>query len=66
MSPRRSIISREAFLDGYGPMARTEIEPTLAIYRLLFSLEVWCWYQQFGEVEKFPPLVDDMERLLRC
>ncbi|WP_257166583.1 phosphotransferase family protein [Bradyrhizobium sp. SRS-191] len=56
---------RDAFLDGYGPIARSEIEPTLAVYRLLFSLELWCWYQQFGATDKLSPLIDDIERLLR-
>ncbi|MGJ5204789.1 phosphotransferase family protein [Bradyrhizobium sp. HKCCYLR20261] len=54
---------REAFLDGYGPMSRRAAEPTLAIYRLLFSLELWCWYRQFGADEKLPPVMEDLERL---
>ncbi|WP_316188418.1 MULTISPECIES: aminoglycoside phosphotransferase family protein [unclassified Bradyrhizobium] len=55
---------REAFLGGYGPMSRTKIEPTLAIYRLLFSLELWCWYRQFGAAEKLAPLIEDLDRLV--
>lgn len=55
---------RRAFLAGYGPIARDDVEPTLALYRLLFSLELWCWHAQFGAGDKLAPLVDDVERLL--
>ncbi|MCL8489273.1 MULTISPECIES: phosphotransferase family protein [Bradyrhizobium] len=56
---------REAFLEGYGPMTRTEVGATLDIYRLLFSLELWCWYAQFDATDKLAPLIADMELLLR-
>jgi aminoglycoside phosphotransferase (APT) family kinase protein len=53
---------RQAVLTGYGDTGRTRAEATLALYHLLFVLELWCWMAQIGNPAPLARLALDLER----
>lgn len=54
---------RRSVLDGYGDTGRARDEAALALYHLLFVLELWCWMAQIGNSAPLPGLTADLERL---
>jgi hygromycin-B 7''-O-kinase len=53
---------RRAVLEGYGATGRGRTEAALALYHLLFVLELWCWMAQIGNPAPLPALAGDLER----
>jgi aminoglycoside phosphotransferase (APT) family kinase protein len=54
--------TRGAVLRGYGAMDRDHSAEMLALYHLLFVLELWCWMAQIGNRQPLEKLAIDLER----
>ncbi|WP_076859827.1 phosphotransferase family protein [Bradyrhizobium mercantei] len=52
---------RDGLLAGHGTRERLDWEPTIALYRLACTLELWCWYAKIGKIDELPKLTTELE-----
>jgi aminoglycoside phosphotransferase (APT) family kinase protein len=60
--PRVDDARRSALLDGYRVSADTPWQARVALYRLYYALEFWCWMALLGNVAQLPPLAAALDR----
>lgn len=63
-APEMDAPRRDALLEGYGPILRSDWRETVTLYRLYHHLSFWCWMAMLGNRQILPSLSHDMECLV--